>query len=181
MQLGGVQFGELMVVFCFLLMIWSHWLHQTVTFSTHWGGLQPCVRRLESALLGVRPWSSVGIVEIVKCIWAAVQSFQLKLFSQILSWKLKKVHITNPSTQTKRGRALRHPEGSDRDVCALLNVDLHLFCYNWCIVSGYHVSKKRSSFDCCIQLMFSQTVCVTMSVRDETKFIPHIQLDTITL
>ncbi len=45
---------------CLLQMMWSCWHHQSVTFSTHWIGLQPSVKWLGwgSAPLNMSPWFS---------------------------------------------------------------------------------------------------------------------------
>ncbi|KAL0153242.1 hypothetical protein M9458_051417, partial [Cirrhinus mrigala] len=47
---------------CFLRTMLSCWLPRTRTYSGHWGGLQPSVKRLgwESAPLSLRSWFSVG-------------------------------------------------------------------------------------------------------------------------
>ena len=42
---------------CFLQMMWSCWHHRSLTFSTHWTGLQPSLKRTGwgSAPLNLRP------------------------------------------------------------------------------------------------------------------------------
>uniref|UniRef100_A0A672H497 RRM domain-containing protein n=1 Tax=Salarias fasciatus TaxID=181472 RepID=A0A672H497_SALFA len=47
---------------CFLQMMLSCWLHRTWTYSLHWGGSQPCVKRQRrgSAAPNPRSWSSTG-------------------------------------------------------------------------------------------------------------------------
>ena len=47
---------------CSLQMMWFCWLHQTATFSAHWGGLQPSVKQSgwESVPSSLRLWFSAG-------------------------------------------------------------------------------------------------------------------------
>ncbi len=56
-----VRFGTSELHLCSQVM-WLCWLHQTVTSSTHWGGLQTSVKWLgrKSAPLRLRPWFSAG-------------------------------------------------------------------------------------------------------------------------
>ncbi len=42
-RVSGLGTSELHL--CYLQMMWFCWLHHTVTSSTHWGGLQPSVKR----------------------------------------------------------------------------------------------------------------------------------------
>jgi len=46
---------------CSLQTMWFCWLQQTVTPNTHWGSLQPSVKRLEwESAQNLRPWFSAG-------------------------------------------------------------------------------------------------------------------------
>ena len=57
-RVSGLGTSELRL--CSLQIMWFCWLHRTVTFSTHWGGLQPSVKRSgwESVPPSLRPWFS---------------------------------------------------------------------------------------------------------------------------
>ncbi|KAI3353493.1 hypothetical protein L3Q82_019284, partial [Scortum barcoo] len=55
------SFGTTEMRPCCFRMTWLCWFHQTVTFSTHWGSLQPSVKRSGGGSEAmVHCWKEVG-------------------------------------------------------------------------------------------------------------------------
>lgn len=100
-SLGGAEVKRVFVLVvaelhcCFLQMMWFCWLHQNVTFSTHWICLQPSVKRpeWESAPPSLRPWCSVeksgwllpeGSEDFLNDCWKTVRRFSPEILKCLL-------------------------------------------------------------------------------------------------